>query len=75
MSHEEIKINNTNISQDENNQNHSHLGDKLNKHFSPLLFIGVFGGFLIYITFSILFIKKAQKNKTIKSALSTLYLQ
>ena len=75
MSHEEISINKTNFSQDESNQNNNHLGDKLNRHFSPLLFIGVFGGFLIYITFSILFIKKAQKNKTIKSTLSNLYLQ
>ena len=75
MSHEEISINKTNFSQEEGNQNNNHLGDKLNRHFSPLLFIGVFGGFLIYITFSILFIKKAQKNKTIKSTLSNLYLQ
>ena len=60
---------------DDNNQNNNHLGDKLNKHFSPLLFIGVFGGFILYIAFSVIFIRKAQKNKTIKEALITLNIQ
>ena len=60
---------------EENNQNNNHLGNKLNKHFSPLLFIGVFGGFLIYITFSVALIKKAQGNQTIKAALTNLNLQ
>ena len=69
------KINKSISSYDENNQNNNHLGNKLNKHFSPLLFVGVFGGFVIYITFSILFIRKAQRNKTIKEALSNLNLQ
>ncbi len=69
------KINKSKSSYDENNQNNNHLGNKLNKHFSPLLFVGVFGGFVIYITFSILFIRKAQRNKTIKEALSNLNLQ
>ena len=64
-----------NSTTDENKQNNNHLGNKLNRHFSPLLFIGVFGGFIIYITFSIVFIKKAQKNKTIKEALTNLNLQ
>ena len=71
----DLDINSKKSSLDENNQNDNHLGNKLNRHFSPLLFIGVFGGFIIYITFSILFIKKAQKNKTIKEALTNLNLQ
>ena len=75
MSLEEIKINKNNSQPDENTENNNHLGDKLNKHFSPLLFIGVFGGLIIYITFSIIFIKKAQRNKTIRNALSNLNLQ
>ena len=75
MSLEEIKINKNNSQPDENTENNNHLGDKLNKHFSPLLFVGVFGGLIIYITFSIIFIKKAQRNKTIRNALSNLNLQ
>ena len=64
-----------NSTNEENNQNNNHLGNKLNKHFSPLLFIGVFGGFIIYITFSVAFIKRAQRNKSIKTALTNLNLQ
>ena len=72
---EELNIIENQSSVDENSQNNNHLGDKLNKHFSPLLFIGVFGGFILFIVFSITFIKKAQKNQTIKEALRNLNLQ
>ena len=72
---EDSNINNNKELKEDNNKNKNHLGDKLNKHFSPLLFIGVFGGFVIYIAFSLFFIKKAQKNKSIKEALTNLNLQ
>ena len=75
MKFKDLDISKNKSSSDEKNQNNNHLGNKLNRHFSPLLFIGVFGGFIIYITFSILFIKKAQSNKTIKEALTNLNLQ
>ena len=74
MKFKDLDISKNKSSSDEKNQNNNHLGNKLNRHFSPLLFIGVFGGFIIYITFSILFIKKAQSNKTIKEALTNLNL-
>ena len=72
---EDSNISQNKLSTEDKNQNENHLGDKLNSHFSPLLFVGVFGGLIIYISFSILFIKKAQKNKSIKEALTNLNLQ
>ena len=72
---EQNKSSSTSTTIDDNNQNNNHLGDKLNKHFSPLLFIGVFGGFILYIAFSVIFIKNAQNNETIKEALTNLNIQ
>ena len=75
MNLKQLNLNKNNLLTEENNQKNNHLGNKLNRHFSPLLFIGVFGGFIIYITFSIVFIKMAQRNSSIKEALTNLNLQ
>ena len=48
MKFKDLDISKNKSSSDEKKQNNNHLGNKLNRHFSPLLFIGVLG-VLLYI--------------------------